>query len=93
MEELQLRTLALGSRSDQVVSPFNKLVDDSPSKVHHGHGPSSATHTPITTGIKLVYGLGFCVETMFDVASDTLLAKFYSGACIHRLWACTRTLS
>ena len=82
MEEVQLHNVvaAGGSRSEVVVSPFNRLADEAPSNGHGGHG--GGAHTPITTGTKLVFGLGFCIETMFDVASDTLLAKFYAGAVL-----------
>ena len=80
MEEVQLHGLGGRDRgNDRVVSPFNKLVDDAPP---HGHTHSA---TPITVGTKVVFGLGFAIETMFDVASDTLLAKFYSGTAAARL--------
>ena len=76
--EVPLHTVGRGNSDDSVLSPFSKLVDAVQARSGHG-GHNNAHSLPITTGVKLVFGLGFCVENMFDVASDTLLAKYYSG--------------
>ena len=47
---------------------------------HAGHADKTAAgHVKITRMAKIVFGIGFCSENMFDVAGDTLLTKFYSG--------------
>lgn len=47
----------------------------------HGHAPKhhGSGAVKITRMAKIVFGIGFCSENMFDVAGDTLLTKFYSG--------------
>jgi hypothetical protein len=44
------------------------------------HKPMQDHHNfEVTRKVKVLFGMGFCIETMFDVSSDTLLAKFYAG--------------
>ena len=84
--------IRLGGDQQRVVSPFNRLLDGdelggrAPAAKGghggghgHGHGHGGPT-APITQATKIWFGMGFAIETMFDVASDTLLAKYYSGA-------------